>query len=143
MGKKAGVSWQAVQRATALALALAACVAACDPTTPLEPVNRSPVVQSLVAFPTTIGPGDSAIVVCGATDSDGDTLVYDWSSDCRMLKKGDTWGDFTIFGRGRSMVVYAGACNRAPVDTGWVTCDVRDQRGGYAYAGHALIVVRQ
>jgi hypothetical protein len=126
-----------------VALALASCVAACVTTTPLEPVNRSPVARSLVAFPTTLGVGDSAIVVCSATDADGDTLVYDWSSDCRMLKKGDSLGDFTLYSGGPSMVVYAGACNRAPLDTGWVTCEVRDRRGGYAYAGRVHIVVRQ
>ena len=142
MGTK-GVPLRPAQRAVALLLALAACVAACDMGTPLQPTNRSPVIQSLVAFPATIGPGDSAIVVCGATDPDGDTLVYDWSSDCRLVMQGNTRGSFTAFERGRSMVVYAGTCNRTPVDTGWISVEVRDHRGGGAYAGPLHIVVRQ
>jgi len=141
MGTKV-VPLRPAHRAVVLSLALAACVAACDMSTPLQPVNRSPVIQSLVAFPTTIGPGDSAIVVCGATDPDGDTLVYDWSSDCRLVKQGDPYGNFTVFERGRSMVVYAGTCNRAPVDTGWISVEVRDHRGGGVYAGPVFIVVR-
>ena len=142
-GKRAGVSLRPAQRTMALAIALATCVVACEMSTPLQPGNRSPVVQSLVAFPTTLGPGDSAIVVCGATDPDGDTMVYDWSSDCRLLKKGDGRGGFTIYEQGRSLVVYAGACNRAPIDTGWISCDVRDHKGGMASSRPVLIVVRQ
>jgi hypothetical protein len=129
-----------------LAVGLAVCAAACDNYTPLKVIaNRSPAVQSLVAFPTTIRPGDSAVVVCGATDPDGDTLVYDWSSDCRMVRKGaGQYDDGTSYDRrDRSLVVYAGACNRAPEDTGWVRCEVRDHRGGGAYAGVVRIVVRQ
>lgn len=142
MGTK-GVPLRPAQRAVALALVLAACAAACDMSTPLQPVNRSPVIQSLVAFPTSIGPGDSAIVVCGATDPDGDTLVFDWSSDCRLAKQGDVLGEFTLYERGRSMVVYAGTCSRAPVDTGWISVEVRDHRGGGVYAGPLPIVIRQ
>lgn len=144
VGTRAGVSLRPVQRTMALAIGLAACVAACDMSTPLQPVNRSPVIQSLVAFPTTLALGDSAILVCTATDPNGDTLVYDWTSDCRLLKKGDDpYGGLTLYEQGRSLVVYAGTCNRAPVDTGWIRCDVRDHKGGGASIGPVLIVVRQ
>src|SRR5262245_54412688 len=144
VGRKAGVSMRPAQRAALVALVLAACAAACSTTTPLAPVhpNKSPVVQSLVAFPTTIAPGDSAIVVCAATDPDGDTLQFGWSSDCRLLK-GNVSRDLTLYNGDRSLVVYAGTCNRAPVDTGWVSCEMWDSKGGYAYAGYVLIVVRQ
>ena len=124
-------------------IAISLCIASCNEPTPLSPVNRDPVVHSLYAFPTTIALGDSAIVVCFATDPDGDTVVYDWSSDCRMVKQGRP-NDFTLFNDldGR-LVVHAGACNRAPLDTGWVSCHVRDGRGGGKDAGHVFIIVRQ
>jgi hypothetical protein len=117
----------------------------CDSAAPLRPVNRDPIAHSLVAFPTTIAMGDSSIVVCIATDPDGDTLVYDWSSDCRMVKKGAILpGDLTLFNqRAPSLVVYPGACNRTPLDSGWVRCEVRDLRGVLADAGLVRIIVRQ
>ena len=132
-----------LRRAVMTALVLAACLGACRTPTPLEPTYRdqSPVVQSLTAFPTTLAPGDSAIVVCTATDPDGDTLYFDWYSDCRLLMKGDVLGDGAIYNRPQSLVVYAGTCNRPPVDTGWVHCEVRDGRGGFAEAGTVRIVV--
>lgn len=118
-------------------------VGACDTARPVRPANRSPIVQSLTVFPSTIAPGDSAIVVCYATDPDGDTVVYDWTSDCRLVKKGDP-DDLTYYNAyDRSLVVYAGQCVDVPVDTGWVSCHVRDGRGGGADAGHVLVIVRQ
>lgn len=124
---------------------LATCVvtlSSCGVKAPLQPVNRSPVVQSLVAFPTSIAPGDSAVVICVATDPDGDSLVFDWTSDCRLIKP-VLPGEFTAFNRGNTFVVYGGPCARAPLDTGWVSCEARDGRGGYAYAGIVQIVIQQ
>ena len=119
-------------------------VAGCGAKTPLAPANSSPVVQSLMAFPTTIGPGDSAVVVCTATDADGDTVVFDWSSDCRLIRKGQrSSGGPTDYNRGNVMVVYAGTCASAPLDTGWISCSARDGRGGGAYAGTVLIIISQ
>jgi hypothetical protein len=117
------------------------CMSGCGLKTPLEPVNRSPVVQSLIAFPTTIGPGDSAVVVCIATDADGDTLAFDWSSDCTLIWSGKF--QYTSYSRENTLVVYPGACVGVPVDTGWVSCAVRDRKGGGAYAGNVHIIIRQ
>jgi hypothetical protein len=125
-----------------LGLCVMACLASCGLKTPLEPVNRSPAVQSLLAFPTSIPVGDSAVVVCQATDPDGDPVVFDWTSDCRLIKQGAS-GQFTAYNRGNTLVVYAGACASAPLDTGWVSCHVRDGKGGGANAGTIRIVIRQ
>lgn len=120
-------------------------LAACDTTKPLVLNFHSPVVvQGPQAFPTTIGPGDSAIVTVYATDPDGDTVVYDWETDCRLKLKGDVLGygllNNTYEGR---MVVYSGCATAgAAADTGWVSCSVRDMRGGGAYAGVVQIVVQ-
>jgi hypothetical protein len=68
-------------RVLLLALVLGTSVGACECTRSVEPANHNVAAQSLTVFPQTIGPGDSAIVTCYATDSDGDTLLYDWFSD--------------------------------------------------------------
>lgn len=115
----------------------------CGAETPLQPVNHSPVAHSLTAFPTTIGPGDSAVVVCMATDADGDTVVFDWSSDCRLVKQGQYRQELTSYSRGPTLVVYAGTCAKVPLDTGWVSCEVRDRRGGGDYAGTIRIFIQQ
>jgi len=131
-------------RVTGVAIALIVSLAACNISSPLQVVNHSPTVQGLSVFPTTLGVGDSAIVTCLATDADGDTVVCDWNADCRMRLKADFQGDGFVFNTfDHSMVVYAGACNRAPADTGLVYCEVRDRRGGGAFAGVVRIIVRQ
>lgn len=122
--------------------ALVVMLAGCGVKTPLQPVNRSPVVQSLVAFPSVLAPGDSAVVVCSATDPDGEAVVFDWYSDCRLLLKG--FNGSTAFNRNsNSIVVYIGTCGNAPLDTGWVSCEVRDGRGGGAYAGTIPIAIQR
>ena len=119
------------------------CLSGCGAETPLAPANHSPVVLSLIAFPTTIGPGDSAIVVCTATDADGDTVVFDWYSDCRLIKQWQGQHDGIMYGAGNTMVVHAGTCVDVPVDTGWISCSVRDGWGGGAYAGTMYIIISQ
>ena len=131
-----------IGQALALTFVLAMCLEACEAPTPLVPVNRSPIFHSLTAFPTTIGLGDSAIVLCNASDPDGDSVICDWTSNCQLIKQGAPH-DFTAYQRGPRLVVYAGACSHAPLDTGWVICDLRDGRGGGARGGIVRIVVRQ
>jgi hypothetical protein len=127
-----------------LLFAPALFLTACDSSTPLKATNVSPVAQSLTVFPTTIGPGDSAIVVCSAVDADGDTIVYDWSSDCRIRLKGPRPNDGFLYNQfSNSLIVYPGTCIQAPLDTGWVMCEVRDRRGGYDFAGTVRIIVSQ
>ena len=127
----------------ALILVATLCTSGCGSEIPLQPVNRSPIVQSLLAFPTTIGVGDSAVVVCVATDPDGDTLRFDWSSDCRILKQGQFMEAFTVYNRGNALVVYPGSCIEAPLDTGWVSCHATDGRGGGTHAGTIRIIISQ
>jgi len=124
---------------TALAFGVILLMSGCHAATPIQPVNRSPVVHSLLAFPTTIGSSDSAVVVCIATDADGDTVVFDWDSDCRLVMKGASRSG-TAYNRPNVLVVYAG-CVTGPVDTGSVYCFARDGRGGGAYAGRVSIIV--
>lgn len=132
-------------RAWLFAAVLGVSLAACDSARPLVLTFRPPVViQGPQAFPTTIGPGDSAVVTLLATDPDGDTVVYDWETDCRLKLQGDGLGDgFRYNTFEGSMVVYPG-CNTAGAgaDTGWVRCSVRDGRGGGTFAGYAQVIVQ-
>ncbi len=125
-------------------MAFASISASCDPELPLRPVNHSPVVRRLSVFPSLIGPGDSAVVICEATDPEQDTLQFDWTTDCRMIMSTRLGNDSFVFGeRSGQMVVHAGACARTPLDTGVVFCHVRDGRGGGVNAGYVRIVVQQ
>ena len=129
--------------AGATLLAIGVIAASCDPELPIQPVNHAVVVRSLTVFPAVIGPGDSAIVICEAFDPDGDTLYFDWFVDCRLLMSPPGYNNFVFSERSGRMVVHAGACATAPLDTGFVSCSVRDGRGGGRRAGVALIAVRQ
>ncbi len=60
----------------------------CSDNNPLKPENHDPVIRSLTAFPAVIGLTDSVVVICNAVDPDGDTLVYDWISDGRLIVQG-------------------------------------------------------
>ncbi len=122
--------------------ALVLVFAGCGVKTPLQPVNRSPVVQSLVAFPSVLAPGDSAVIVCSATDPDGEPIVFDWRTDCRLLLK-DSNGGSAYNRSSNSIVVYVGTCGLTPLDTGWVNCEVRDGRGGGADAGTIRIAIQR
>jgi hypothetical protein len=136
-----------VGRALLAGSLLATGLAACDSTRPLVftgfLANHDPVVvQSLQAFPTTIGDGDSAIVSCFATDADGDTIRYDWFSDCTLKLKGAFGNDYFVNNTAEGkMIVYPG-CVTGASDTGRVSCSVRDLRGGGAYAGYVDIIVQ-
>jgi len=61
--------------ALALTVFVGASVGACSQD-PVKP-DRAPVIASLVAYPDSMGPSVSAVVVCTASDPDGDILVYD------------------------------------------------------------------
>jgi len=113
-----------------IALSLAACRRSTAPI--IRDDNRSPTIQSLLAFPARIGPGDSTIVVCQAFDADSDTLVYDWFSDSRLVIKGNAPADHDLYDQpSNSHVFYYGWVS--PSDTSaWVQCIVRDHKGGGA-----------
>lgn len=128
--------WRCVVAALALGIALGSC----DTTRSLRPANRRPVATSLSVFPNTIGPLDSAVVTCVATDADGDTLVYDWFSDCRLVgPRGEELVGGLYHRFSPSLVVHRG-CDTVH-DTAWVSCYVRDRRGGGAYGGQVRIIL--
>jgi len=82
-----------------------------------------------MASPDTVGPTDSAIVVCNATDIDGDVLVYDWATDDRLRIKGSVSGIRLSGTAANSVVVYHGPITNPVSDSAFVLCSARDPSG--------------
>ena len=94
----------------------------------IVPIYRRPVISSVVAFPTTLGPGDSTLITITASDPDGDPLVYDWEASNGLTTKGGNHN--TIYHiPNASMVFYAPMT--WSYDTAFVWCSATDARGGY------------
>ena len=109
----------------------AVLMSACNGASPTAPTTtkHAPLIRSLRCFPATIGPGDSAIVICDAFDQDGDSLRYDWISDARLRLAGAPPGETHVLAsRSNSQVVYYGT-PIDPSDTGFVQCIVNDFNG--------------
>ncbi len=98
--------------AMALVIIAAVSIAGCG-----MQVNQAPVINSLTANPTTVSTGGSSTITCNATDADGDTLTYTWSS---------TAG--TVTGAGASVTWMAPSVD----GTYTVTVTVADGKGGTA-----------
>ncbi|MEW6555820.1 MAG: SBBP repeat-containing protein [Elusimicrobiota bacterium] len=49
-------------------------------TSSLTPPNNAPTISSLTANPTSVSTGAVSVITCSASDPDGDTLSYAWSS---------------------------------------------------------------
>ena len=109
---------------------------------PTRPVDRHPSISSVVVFPNVIGQGDSAIVTVFATDPDpGDTLVYDWEADARLIIKDRHLTDDFLYNTPSSSHVFYRSTVPPFDDSAWVWCSVRDGRGGSASRA-ALILLR-
>ena len=106
----------------------------------MAPVNQYPVILSLRVFPNVINRTDSVIVICGAADRDGDTLVYDWETEGRLAVQGAPSGTEFLYNTLDPTRVFYPAYVNSPVDTAWVECCVRDRRGGEACKIVHLIV---
>jgi hypothetical protein len=111
---------------------------------PIELENNSPVILSLTVFPEIVEPNDSLIVICNATDSDGDTLVYDWYTTGVVKIKGALPGLPALFNTTEnSRIFYApdSIYVSAPQDTFWIECAARDGKGGQVSQSINFIVV--
>ena len=98
-------------------------------------VDRSPVIHLLIASPDSIGPSDSTIVTCVATDPDGDALVFDWETDARLFIPGRPPNEYYYYNSPyNTQIFYPGPVSLSPADTAWVRCFARDRRGGGAVA---------
>jgi hypothetical protein len=110
---------------TALAVGIAACKAY-----PTRPENRRPTISSVVAFPTTIGLGDSTLITVFATDPDGDSLFYDWEAYNGLRIKDDPYDDGVLYNTSSRSRVFYLRWRPENYDTAFVVCGVRDGKGG-------------
>jgi len=104
------------------------------------PSNHSPVFISTTVFPADIAVTDSAIVTCDATDQDGDSLYYDWTTDGRLAIQGVPSYFHALYDSRIPWHVFYPAAVDSPVDSAIIVCAVRDHRGGYAEVGVRLRV---
>jgi hypothetical protein len=108
---------------------------ACHDANPVKPVNHNPVIQSLTVFPEVVGPLDSLVAFCDASDPDGDSLVYDWYTNPVITIKGAEYPSYALFNTHVNSAVFYTPDPRlmtGPVDTAYVACAVRDGKGGQA-----------
>ncbi len=96
------------------------------------PRNHYPTMSSLTVAPPEIGPADSAVVTCIASDPDGDTLVYDWDTDLRLRIKGNDPGDPTKSNTFNNSETFYPDANYHPtrLDSVAIVVTARDGRGG-------------
>lgn len=94
-----------------------------------RPIYQRPTISSVVAFPTTLGPGDSTLVMVFATDPSGGPLDYDWETS-GLIIKGAPQVRYLYSTHSPSMVFYRDpAWPSTASDTVSVACTVRN-RGG-------------
>ena len=81
----------------------------------VEFINNKPAIEEINAHPRKIHLGSNTTINCIASDSDGDTLSYNWSAAFGILS-----------GNGSSVIW------TAPTDAGnyYIACSVNDGRGG-------------
>jgi hypothetical protein len=139
--KAISCSNHAVESMARLVVVLAIVAGACHSRNPASPLdNRNPIITSLAVFPSVIGRNDSAVVICGATDPDGDPIVYDWETDGRLQIQGAPHFDNSLYDTHEPTRVFYPASVDSPVDTAWIDCSVRDHRGGMATATIHLVI---
>lgn len=107
---------------------------------PTKSIYHSPVISSVTVFPAVIGQGDSVLVTVVASDPDGDALVYDWFTDSRLVIK-DAPGEIMLYNTASNSHVFYRSTYVAHDDTAWVSCEVRDGRGGMD-GGRVLVLLR-
>ena len=97
-------------------------------------------------FPEVIGSSDSLVVICNATDPDGDSLVYDWYSLSGPIVriKGALPGQFVLYNTPENSRIFYAPDSQyvaAPQDTFGLECAVRDRRGGTDVSGLRRFIV--
>lgn len=95
------------------------------------PIYQRPVISSVVAFPTVLGPGDSTMITITASDPNGDPLVYDWVPyNGLIIKGGHPGNNDLIHTPSASMIFYRSTTWPHANDTAFVWCSASDARGG-------------
>jgi hypothetical protein len=91
----------------------------------MEPENSRPVIASLTAEPDTVGIAGTAVLTCTATDSDGDSLGFEWHAEVGTIDQDGATATWTaadsVGSHSISVVVSDGRGGRA---TGDLTVEV-------------------
>lgn len=108
------------------------------------PTNHSPILDSLIAVPDTIGPSDSVVVHCYAREPDGDSLFYDWLTDARLKIPGQPSFSSNYLNNQLSPSLTFINTNLSDTtnDSAWVYVLVRDGKGGGADR-HVFIIMHR
>lgn len=117
----------------------------CKSDNPVQPVNHNPVIHSVTVFPQVVGPMDSLLVTCEASDPDGDALVYDWYTTPVVTIKGAEYPWYALFNTHVNYAVFYAPVARLMtglIDTAMVTCAARDGKGGMAVKDTFFIIER-
>ncbi|MFQ6678338.1 MAG: SUMF1/EgtB/PvdO family nonheme iron enzyme [Fidelibacterota bacterium] len=90
--------------------------------------NSAPEIVSLSAEPSSIEPGGTSIITCFASDTEGDSLYYSWSTTCGEIQ-----------GAG-SIVTYTAPLSEEICS---ISCTVSDPDGGEATQSISIVTVSQ
>jgi len=94
---------------------------------PTDNTNHSPVISDLVSSMSTVDATDSCTITCSASDTDGDALTYNWSTNAGLISgtgSSITWTSPDV--SGSVMVV----------------CEVSDVHGAATSDSIAIVVTR-
>jgi hypothetical protein len=105
-------------------------VIGCDQVTTV-PVNNNPVITSLTAFPSSVQPSDSFVVICSAYEPDGDSLFYDWFCTSGKISGAPSFSPHLLYNTKENIrVFYAPDSLVVKIDSIKIVCSVRDGKGG-------------
>ena len=88
--------------------------------------NRPPVVGTLTASPTQLLPGQSAALLCAASDPDGDPITYAWSADTGTLTANGASATFVGTLPGVATVTCTASDPRGAAGSGTVRVSITD-----------------
>lgn len=106
-----------------------------------EVENNDPILLSLQVFPKIVNSEDSVIVICEASEPDEDSLFYDWFTDSRLRIKNNGNESIMYHTRENIRVFYPTKGKGEPADSAWISCSVRDGKGGQSVSKRVTILV--
>ncbi|MBK7103808.1 MAG: hypothetical protein IPH62_00790 [Ignavibacteriae bacterium] len=106
-----------------------------------ESKNNDPILLSLQVFPKIVNSEDSVIVICEAVEPDEDSIFYDWFTDSRLKIKDNGNESILYHTRENTRVFYPTKGKDEPTDSAWISCSVRDGKGGQSVSKRVTILV--
>ena len=108
----------------------------CKDQTTNAPINHSPVITSIYAFPSHVQSSDSFIVVCSAYEPDGDSIFYDWFCSNGTAIQGAPPGSWSLYNtRENKRIFYAPDSSHNTDDSLRIGVELRDGKGSGTSGG--------